>query len=191
MYKHSWRKQWRDRFEHFWWNEHSAVYDCGNTLASIATVNNGVFITSSGGVPSASTSLSSTVQGNITTVGTIGTGTWNATDIALGAGGTNASLTAVNGGIVYSNASAMAISAAGSSGQILQSAGAAAPVWSTATYPARLEQPGKFLRQMVRILWRQLRLFRRSATSRSIRCRMARTGRLRPRHIRRPWVNRR
>jgi|GEM_PF-1707138 hypothetical protein len=117
-----------------------------NSLSSIATVNNGVFITSSAGAPSASTSLPSAVQGNITTVGTITTGTWNATDVALGAGGTNATLTAVDGGIVYSNNSAMAISAAGSSGQILQSAGAATPVWSTATYPATAGTAGNILR---------------------------------------------
>ncbi len=56
--------------------------------------------------------------------------------LPLANGGTAANLTAVNGGIVYSGASALAISAAGSSGQILQSAGAATPVWTTATYPA-------------------------------------------------------
>lgn len=51
-------------------------------------------------------------------------------------GGTGANLTAINGGIVYSGASSMAISAAGSAGQILRSAGATTPVWTTATYPA-------------------------------------------------------
>jgi hypothetical protein len=55
--------------------------------------------------------------------------------LSLARGGTNANLTAVNGGIVYGTASAMAISAAGSSGQVLQSNGASAPTWSTATYP--------------------------------------------------------
>lgn len=53
------------------------------------------------------------------------------TDVTLADGGTNASLTAVNGGVVYSTASAMAISAVGSSGQFLRSAGAAAPTWVT------------------------------------------------------------
>ena len=67
-----------------------------------------------------------------TTVGTIGTGTWQATDIGLAHGGTNATLTAVNGGVVYSNASAMAITAAGTSGQVLTSNGAAAPTWQAA-----------------------------------------------------------
>jgi hypothetical protein len=68
-----------------------------------------------------------------TTVGTVTTGVWNATDVSLAAGGTNASLTAANGGIVYSTASAMAISAVGASGQLLRSNGAAAPSWLTAT----------------------------------------------------------
>lgn len=66
---------------------------------------------------------------NITTTGTIGTGTWNATAIGLSKGGTNANITATNGGVIYSTASALAVTAAGTSGQILQSAGAAAPTW--------------------------------------------------------------
>ena len=65
----------------------------------------------------------------IQTLGTISTGVWQATDVGLLHGGTNASLTAVNGGIVYSTASAMAITSAGTSGQILQSNGASAPSW--------------------------------------------------------------
>jgi hypothetical protein len=54
------------------------------------------------------------------------------TDIPLADGGTNASLTAVNGGVVYSTASAFAITAAGTSGQVLTSNGAAAPTWQNA-----------------------------------------------------------
>lgn len=65
--------------------------------------------------------------------------------LSLARGGSNANLTAVNGGIVYSTASAMAISAAGSAGQILQSAGAATPVWTTATYPATAGASGNFM----------------------------------------------
>lgn len=52
-------------------------------------------------------------------------------DVPLADGGTNASLTAANGGVVYSTASAMAISAVGTSGQVLKSNGAAAPTWQT------------------------------------------------------------
>jgi hypothetical protein len=56
------------------------------------------------------------------------------TDVALADGGTNASLTAVNGGVVYSGTSAMAISGAGTAGQVLESAGAAAPTWVTRNF---------------------------------------------------------
>ena len=40
----------------------------------------------------------------------------------------------VNGGVTYSTASAMAITAAGTSGQVLKSNGAAAPTWVTLDY---------------------------------------------------------
>lgn len=58
------------------------------------------------------------------------------TDVSLADGGTNASLTAVAGAVVYSTASALALTAAGTSGQLFQSAGTGTPVWTTATYPA-------------------------------------------------------
>lgn len=51
--------------------------------------------------------------------------------LPLASGGSNAALTAVNGGIVYSTATAFAVSAAGTAGQILTSNGAAAPTWTT------------------------------------------------------------
>jgi hypothetical protein len=68
-----------------------------------------------------------------TTVGTITSGTWDATDISLASGGTNASLTAINGGAVYSTGTAMAITSAGTLGQVLTSNGSSAPTWETPT----------------------------------------------------------
>ncbi len=56
--------------------------------------------------------------------------------LELAAGGTNASLTADNGGILYSTASAVAILGSTSTGnQPLLSGASGAPGWSTATYP--------------------------------------------------------
>ena len=55
--------------------------------------------------------------------------------LPLSSGGTNKNMTAVNGGIVWTDANSMEVSAAGSSGQVLRSGGAAAPTWSTNTYP--------------------------------------------------------
>jgi len=46
-------------------------------------------------------------------------------------GGTNANLTAVNGGALYSTGSSLAITAPGTSGQVLTSSGAGAPTWAT------------------------------------------------------------
>lgn len=51
-------------------------------------------------------------------------------------GGTNSTATPTNGGVGYGTGTAHAYSLAGSSGQILRSAGAASPTWSTATYPS-------------------------------------------------------
>lgn len=78
-----------------------------------------------------STSLgSSVVSSNLTSVGTISSGTWNGTAIGLQYGGTNASLTAVNGGIVYSTSSGFAISSAGGAGEVLTSNGTSPPTWT-------------------------------------------------------------
>lgn len=49
--------------------------------------------------------------------------------VSLSGGGTNKNLTAVNGGIVYSDADSFEILGAGTSGYVLQSNGAAAPSW--------------------------------------------------------------
>lgn len=61
---------------------------------------------------------------------------WTGT-LGLTRGGTAASLTASNGGIVYSTASALAILAGtATAGQMLQSGASTTPAWSTTTYPA-------------------------------------------------------
>ena len=75
-----------------------------------------------------------------------GTGTqleWNAValnqnaavsgELRLVNGGTGANLTATAGGVVYSTASALAITTNGTSGQLLTSAGTNAPTWTTST----------------------------------------------------------
>lgn len=71
-------------------------------------------------------------QSSITTLGTISTGVWSGTNVALNKGGTNASLTASNGGIFYSTASAGAILAGtASSNKLLISGASGAPSWSS------------------------------------------------------------
>lgn len=77
-----------------------------------------------------------------TTSGSISTAVWTLAGsvkfpIPLNQGGTNASLTASNGGIFYSTASAGAIlSGTATANQALLSGSSTTPSWSTATYPA-------------------------------------------------------
>lgn len=57
-------------------------------------------------------------------------------ELSLARGGTNANLTASNGGIVYSTATAMAIlSGTATAQQLLMSGASTTPQWSTTTYP--------------------------------------------------------
>jgi hypothetical protein len=66
--------------------------------------------------------------------------------LGLTRGGTNASLTASNGGIVWSNATQLQIlSGTATAGQILRSGASATPSWSTATYPATAGTSGNVL----------------------------------------------
>jgi hypothetical protein len=117
----------------------------GTKVTSVSGTTNR--ITSTGGAtPIVDISASYVGQSSITTLGTIATGVWNGTDIALADGGTNASLTASNGGIFYSTATAGAILAGtATAGQILRSGASTAPSWSTATYPATAGTSGNVL----------------------------------------------
>ena len=75
-------------------------------------------------------------QTSINTLGTIGTGTWNATTIAVNKGGTGAT-TLTSNGIVYGNGtSAVGVTAAGvwdgtnGVGQILSVNASGVPTWT-------------------------------------------------------------
>jgi hypothetical protein len=150
-----------------------------NTVGGLATAASGVLVTDGSGVPSISSTLPSAVQGNITSVGTITSGSWSGSaipvanggtggtsasgtlldnitgfastgyvkrtgagtytfnnPIPLADGGTNANLTASNGGLFYSTGSAGAIlSGTGTANQIPLSGSNAAPSWSITTWP--------------------------------------------------------
>ena len=101
----------------------------GTTVSGLATANNGVLITNGAGVPSISSTLPSAVQGNITTLGTVTSGTWNATILSPSYGGTgNSSFTAYSlicAGTTPTGAF-QNVASVGTSGQILTSNGAGA-----------------------------------------------------------------
>lgn len=99
------------------------------------------------------TTLAGTAWYNSTTIVTVDTTAFSYTEfgnivfpITLAHGGTNANLTASNGGIFYSTATAGAIlSGTATANQILMSGAIAAPAWSTATYPATATTTGSFI----------------------------------------------
>ncbi len=118
-----------------------------NIMAALATAVNGVLITDgTTGIPSISSTLPSAVQGNITSVGTIASGTWNGTAIDVAHGGTGRATLTNHGVLIGAATTAITQLAAGSTGQVLQSGGASAdPVYSTATYPSATVGTGKVL----------------------------------------------
>ena len=102
------------------------VYFNGTNLLTTNAAASGVLVTNGSNVPSIGTDIPTAV--------TIGGGyiyRGSGTDVPLADGGTNASLAGVAGGVVYSTASAMAITTAGSSGQPLLSGGSGAPSFGT------------------------------------------------------------
>jgi len=89
--------------------------------------------------------MAANTQATFTCILTSGTtaASWNLSyraasfPLSLALGGTNAALTASNGGIVYSTASAFAVLAGTpTAGRILRSGASTVPSWSTTTYPA-------------------------------------------------------
>ncbi len=120
----------------FWRGDGTWAVPAGTGVTSVSGTANR--ITSSGGTtPQIDIAATYVGQTSITTLGTITTGVWNGSVIPLAYGGTNANLTASNGGVFYSTATAGAIlSGTATARQMLQSGASTTPAWSTATYPA-------------------------------------------------------
>jgi hypothetical protein len=115
-------------------NTTSVTFPTSGTLATTSQLPAGAALTATN-----DTNVTLTLGGSPTTA------LVNAASLTLGwtgqlgltRGGTNASLTASNGGIIYSTASAMAVLAGtATAGQMLQSGASTTPAWSTTTYPA-------------------------------------------------------
>jgi hypothetical protein len=102
------------------------VYYNGSNLITTNTTASGVVVTSAAYVPSVSTDIPTAVTIGGSYIYRVG-----GTDVSLADGGTNASLTAASGGIVYSTPTALAINTAGSVGQALVGQGTSAPTWGT------------------------------------------------------------
>ncbi|MDD5356578.1 MAG: hypothetical protein PHS53_00305 [Candidatus Pacebacteria bacterium] len=99
-----------------------------DALSSIATGNNGVLITSSGGVPSISSTLPAAVQGNITSLGTLTSGVWNGSAIGPTYGGTGLTSYATGDLIYASGSNTLANRIIGNAGDVLSVSGGV-PTW--------------------------------------------------------------
>ncbi len=147
------------------YSTNSMLYATGaTTLTQLTAVANAVLSYNGSGVPSASTTLPSglTIPGyqatltpaaltkvddtnvTLTLGGTPATALLQASSLTLGwtgqlgltRGGTAASLTASNGGVVYSTASALAVlSGTATANKMLLSGSSTTPTWSTSTIP--------------------------------------------------------
>ena len=101
--------------------------------ASLPAVDIGTNCTCTNPTTSTTTSINTALSNIYTNVLSI------PNPLTLARGGTNASLTASNGAILYSGASAFALTAATSTAnQVLLSGASTTPTWSTATYPATI-----------------------------------------------------
>lgn len=106
------------------------------TITTTGTANRISVSGGSGLTPTIDIDASYIGQASITTIGIITTGTWNGSIVSLGYGGSNANLTASNGGIIYSTSAAMAILAGTpTASKMLLSGASTTPTWSTSTIP--------------------------------------------------------
>jgi hypothetical protein len=99
-----------------------------SSLTSIGSTLTGYVYATSGALTASTTIPGSAISGNITGNAANVTGI-----VSLANGGTNANLSATAGGIVYSGASALAITAAGTAGYLLTSGGSGTPTWTQST----------------------------------------------------------
>ena len=111
-------------------NEMAWYAATGSTVSGLPTANNGVLVTSNTGVPSIGTTLPLLVQTNITELGTITTGVWNATVVTVTYGGTGDATFTPNGVIYGNGTSPLQVTAQGGANSVL-TANSGAPTFSS------------------------------------------------------------
>jgi hypothetical protein len=79
------------------------------------------------------TGFAKLTSGVLSTSSTVNAASELSNQVPLANGGSNKNMTAVNGGVVWTDSDSMEVIAAGTSGQILKSNGAAAPSWITSS----------------------------------------------------------
>ena len=93
----------------------------------IAAAANSVLVTNGSNVPSLSQTIPTAVQGNITALGTIATGTWNGSAVGAAFGGTGLTTITANGVMIGNGTSAITTASTASIGLCLISNGTGSP----------------------------------------------------------------
>lgn len=121
----------------FWRGDGTWSVPAGTGVSTLTGTANQVLVNGTSGVPT-SGAITLTLPQDLNTTSSPTFNSLTLTNpLSLTNGGSNASLIASNGGIVYSNATQMQIlSGTATSRQMLQSGSSAPPTWSTATWPA-------------------------------------------------------
>jgi hypothetical protein len=114
-----------------------------NSSTTVATIQSGGYVsivlldnTTAAGSWDRHDSTPSNVSWSTNTLdyaGSITSATWNGNAVAINRGGTNGTATPTAGAVAYGSGTAYAFTAAGTSGQVLQSNGSSAPSWVTST----------------------------------------------------------
>jgi len=112
-----------------------------NSATTVATIQSGGYVTIvllSNSIAAGSWDRHDSTPSNVSWstntldyAGSITSATWNGNVIAINRGGTNGTATPTAGAIAYGSGTAYAFTAAGTSGQVLTSAGAGTPTWTT------------------------------------------------------------
>lgn len=122
-------------------NWYAATFSAGNVTGPLSSTNlaiptfsgasGTILLNNSGATISGGTITATAFSGDGASVTGLAAGNISSGTLPIARGGTNSTASPTAGGAVYGNGSAYAITAQGSSGQVLTSNGAAAPTWQT------------------------------------------------------------
>ena len=112
----------------------------GTQYAGAAAPTSGLIVQGNVGIGTKSPGALFTVGSNsfeVNSAGTVLAGTWNASTVTVPYGGTGDTTLTLHGIMLGEGTSAVTVTSAGTSGQLMQSGGSLAdPNWTSATYPA-------------------------------------------------------
>jgi len=122
-------------------NWYAAAFTAGNVTGPLSSTNlaiptfsgasGTILLNNSGATISGGTITAVAFAGDGASITGLSTGNISSGTLPIARGGTNSTATPTNGGAVYGTGSAYAVTAAGTSGQVLTSNGTAAPTWQT------------------------------------------------------------